>query len=279
MAHWRTYPAGIPTPELLRLAEEALEQGDLIGAGNWYFHAKRRGTPEAKKEIRELLPKLEAAASLGDMEAKELVAAVLLDQGRDPQRAADLFGEVANLGSASAKRELGFMLMNGIGMPSDPERASNLFRSSAESGDGYAAFNLSVNYYNGIGVRRNFREFSHWLKKSAELGIPEACAVLADQLAERGNQTEALNWYVKAAESGHAAAMFAAGVRFRDGAGTDPDPVQAVRWFLSMLDRGNGDGIHEAIAMAPSMTRTQIIEAGRLARRESEAQSLLRRYK
>ncbi|MDX2677064.1 hypothetical protein [Streptomyces soliscabiei] len=48
------------------------------------------------------------------------------------------------------------------------------------------------------------------LRVAAELGIPEACAVLGDQLARKGSDEESLAWYVKAAESGHAPAMFAA---------------------------------------------------------------------
>jgi uncharacterized protein len=34
--------------------------------------------------------------------------------------------------------------------------------------------------------------------------------VLGDQLARKGSDEESLAWYVKAAESGHAPAMFAA---------------------------------------------------------------------
>jgi hypothetical protein len=71
--------------------------------------------------------------------------------------------------------------------------------------------------------------------------------------------------------------MLAAARRFRDGIGTIADPIQAVRWFLSPLDRGNGDGIHEAIELASSMTIDQIREAGRLSGYSDEAELLIRR--
>ena len=274
--NWHLFPAGIPVATLIKFAEDARGRGDLIGAGNWYFYAKRRGVVGAGAKILALVSGLERAAAEGSADAKALIAAILLDRREELDRAARLFGEAADAGVMEGKRELGFMLTNGIGVDRDPARANHLFRQAADVGDGYAAFNLSVNYYHGAGVARNFREFSRWLQAAADLGIPEACAVLGDQLAKKGRESEALHWYVRAAESGHAPAMFAAAGRYRDGVGCETDPVQAVRWFLAMLDRGNGDGIHEAIKLAPSMTPGQILEAGRLAGREAEAQTLLR---
>lgn len=263
--NWRVYPAGVPVAELIERAEEARARGDSVGAGNWYFHAKRRGATGAADRIAALVPELESAVAHGDADAKALLAAVLLDRGSDLGRAARLFGEAADAGVVEAMREWGFMLTNGVGVARDPVRANALFRKAAEAGDGYAAFNLSVNCYQGVGGMRNFREFSRWLRVAAELGIPEACAVLGDQLARKGSDAESLAWYVKAAESGHAPAMFAAAGRYRDGIGCAADPVQAVRWFLTMLDRNNGDGVHEAIKLARSMTPDQIREAGRLS--------------
>ncbi|MER8032085.1 tetratricopeptide repeat protein [Streptomyces bauhiniae] len=272
---WHSFPAGMSTAELVKNAKDADSRGDLIGAGNWYFHAKRRGAIGVEGRIAGLVPGLELAVAQGNGDAKALLAAVLLDRGDDLGRAVRLFGEAADAGVVEGMRELGFMLTNGVGVNRDPVRANVLFRQAAEAGDGYAAFNLSVNYYHGAGGARNFREFSRWLQVAANLGIPEACAVLGDQLAKEGRETESLDWYVKAAKSGHAPAMFAAARRYRDGVGCEVDPVQAVRWFLAMLDRGNGDGVHEAINMAPLMTPDQIRKAGRLAGRTSEAELLL----
>ncbi|MCZ4100631.1 sel1 repeat family protein [Streptomyces sp. So13.3] len=275
MLNWRLFPVGISVEELVKRAEDACDRGDLIGAGNWYFHAKRRGAMNVGVKIASLVPALELAVGQGSADAKALLAAVLLDQRNDLGRAACLFGEASDAGVLEGMRELGFMLTKGIGLDRDAARANVLFRQAADAGDGYSAFNLSVNYYHGVGVARNFREFSRWLQLAADLGIPEACAVLGDQLAKKGREDESLDWYVRAARSGHAPAMFAAAGRYRDGIGCEPDLVQAVRWYLAMLDRGSGDGIHEAIKLVPSMTPEQIVEAGRLSGRNSEAETLL----
>ncbi|MEV1078331.1 hypothetical protein AB0I98_08765 [Streptomyces sp. NPDC050211] len=106
--------------------------------------------------------------------------------------------------------------------------------------------------------------------------MTEAAAVLGDRLAAIDEDAEALSWYLHAARQGHTGSMVAAGCWYRDDLGTAPDPVQAVRWFLAMVDSGNGDGIHEAIQLVKqSMTGEQIRTAGQLASRSSEAETLI----
>ncbi|NVK80023.1 tetratricopeptide repeat protein [Streptomyces morookaense] len=230
-----------------------------------------------REKLVGLASRLEELLKCGDAEAKALLGGVLLDTGSDPARAARLFGEAAEAGVVEGKRGLGFMLNSGVAVHRDPVKANQLSLEAANSGDGYAAYNLAINYYNGHGVGRNVREFMRWLRCASERGIPEACALLGDKLSAQGHDEEALSWYVSAAESGHAPAMYVAGCWYRDGTGVDADPVQAVRWFLTMLDRGNADGIHEAIQLARGMTEAQVREAGRLARREADAVLLMRR--
>ncbi|MFF7204813.1 hypothetical protein [Streptomyces sp. NPDC008141] len=53
------------------------------------------------------------------------------------------------------------------------------------------------------------------------------------------------------------------------------DSVQAVRWFLGMLDMPSFDGIHEIFSMAPSLTDEQIRRGGRLAGRDDEAEKII----
>ncbi|TDU04191.1 hypothetical protein EDD99_2646 [Streptomyces sp. 846.5] len=272
---WRAFPEGISLEDLENRAERAAENGDVIAAGNWLFHAKRRGAQGVREKLQRLVPYLESASAGGDVEASALLAATLLERGKDLERAILLFSAAADSGSPIAMRELGYMLSSGIGAPKDLGRANLLYGRAAELGDGYAAFNLAVNHYHGIGVGRSFRNYSKYLQLAADRGIPEACAVLGDQLADQHREDEALCYYLRAARSGHAPAMFAAALMYRDGNGVEADSVQAVRWFLSMLDRGNGDGVHEILSMLHGMTREQILEAGLLSGRLDDARSFL----
>ncbi|MFF4403332.1 tetratricopeptide repeat protein [Streptomyces sp. NPDC001404] len=274
---WRSYPAGVPVAVLVERGDRALAHGDVVGAGNWYVYANLRGTPGMREKLAALIPQLEELASQENADAKALLGGVILDADSDPVRAARLFKEASEAGIIEGKRGLGFLFDNGIGVPEDPVQANRLFLEAAEAGDGYAAYNLAVNYYKAHGVRRNAREFMRWLRFGAEQGIPKASALLGDTLSAQGRDQEALSWYVKAAESGHTPAMYVAGCWYRDSTGVNADPVQAVRWFLTMLDSGNGDGVHDAIQLARTMTDEQIREAGRLSGHETDAELLIRR--
>lgn len=133
------------------IAQRAARGGDWVAVGNWYFHAKRRGSAEARVSVHNLRPQLEEAASLGVIDAKVLVAALLLDRGEELEHAAGLLEEAAQAGAVEGLRELGVMLNGGVGVPADPVRANELFRRAAEAGDGYAAFNLAVKVEDGLG--------------------------------------------------------------------------------------------------------------------------------
>jgi TPR repeat protein len=258
VSSWRVFPEGVSIQELLERGDQAANSGDFISAGNWYFHAKRRGSTEGRNRARGLQPRLEVLADRGDLDAKVLVAGLLMERGEQLPRAVSLLEAAAREAVVEGMRELGFVLAGGIGTAPDPSRANDLYRAAAEAGDGYAAFNLAVNYYRGHGAGKNFREFAKWLQTAGELGIPEACAVLGDQCAKKGLDGESLQWYIRAARSSHVPAMLVAARCYRDGVGTAVDPVQAVRWLLAPLDRGNGDGVHDAIELAGSMTVEQI---------------------
>ena len=107
-------------------------------------------------------------------------------------------------------------------------------------------------------------------------GVIEAGAALGNRLAAVDRDEEALTRYLWSAERGEPSCMFAAACWYRDGIGTTRDPVQAMRWYFTMLDHGNGDGLHEALELAKSgMTDEQIHEAARLAGRPGNAESTL----
>ncbi|WP_369240797.1 hypothetical protein AB5J56_40760 [Streptomyces sp. R21] len=111
-----------------------------------------------------------------------------------------------------------------------------------------------------------------------------------------------LTYETAAARAGHSAAQRTLGFMYRTARGVEADaflaevlfrclPLGASTatawkqrrtrsrprgWFLAMLDRGNGDGIHEAIQLVKQgMTDEPIRTAGQLAGRPSEAETLI----
>ncbi|POX57846.1 hypothetical protein C3492_41250 [Streptomyces sp. Ru62] len=176
----------------------------------------------------------------------------------------------AEAGFPAGQRTYGHMLATGLGVEEDRARAAELFRAAAEGGDAYGMFNLAQ-------LVEDPEESLRLFEAAAHQGVVPAGAVLGDRLSALDRDEEALGWYVWAAERGHTGAMNAAACWYRDGFGTTPDPVQAVRWFLVMLAHGDGNGIHEAIqlAKARAMEEEQIREAGRLARDPGSAEALI----
>lgn len=255
--------------------ETSLREGDVVAAGNWFVHAMRKGERRAGQRIDELMPQLESLATR-NADAKALLAGILLDRSIDVDRSFELFRNAAESGVPEGKRGLGFMLLNGLGVRKDPVRANRCFESALQDGDLHSAYNLAVNFHNAAGVERNDSEYLRLLRVAADGGIPEACALLGDELSDRDLDAEALTYYLQAAEEGHAPAMFVAACWCRDGVGTEIDRIQAIRWFLGMLDRGNADGIHPAHELAQHMTIGEVREAGRLAGHEEEAELLIR---
>ena len=75
---------------------------------------------------------------------------------RSAQEIADLVRD-ANGGNRDAQRELGFLYLNGQGVPQDFENAAYRFRQAANNGDAVAENNLGLMYLNGQGVSPGFR--------------------------------------------------------------------------------------------------------------------------
>ncbi|MCA6064468.1 tetratricopeptide repeat protein, partial [Thalassolituus marinus] len=95
-----------------------------------------------------------------------------------------------------------------------------------------AQFNLGVMYANGKGVPKD--------------------------------ASQAVTWYRKAVEQGHASAHFNLGVMYANGEGVPKDYVQAAKWFY--LGKANGVEADKAIRQIESrMSHQQIEQAQALA--------------
>jgi TPR repeat protein len=273
----------VPSPghsaaEFIERGRQAAARGDWKAAVNAWIAGSNAGSLASANLVPTAIPPLKAQADDGDADAQALLAGVMLDYVDDSAlpMVFSYAAAAARAGHPAAQRTLGLMYRTGRGVAADAYQAEVLFASAAEAGDAYAAFNLAGMHITGDVRVRDHAQCLRLLRQAVDGGVTEAAAVLGDRLAAVDEDSEALNWYLYAARRGHAGAMFAAGCWYRDGLGTAPDPVQAVRWFLAMLDSRNGDGIHEAIQLAKrGMTDEQIHTAGRLAGRPSEAETLI----
>lgn len=248
----------------------AYHRQDFPEAAYWYLLAAKAGIEIAVRELRLLAPKLRGPART-DRRARTMLGVIRAFHLDDPAGGVELLTASADEGDPVAQRTLGYLIQHGVGTAPDEYRAAALFQAAAEAGDATAAFNLGVLSGHAPGA-------VHWLRIAAEAGITEAYPLLGDQLSRRDLDEEALQWYVRGAGAADKGSMFAAACWYRDGFGGPVDLVQALRWYLAMLDLGSGDGIHEAHKIVSRMTADEIYEAGRLAGRLLEADTFVQKH-
>jgi len=227
-------------------------------------------------DAREVKSALVGAANGGDVEAQNLLGAIELEIERKPRRARRWFEMSAAAGDPAGQRSLRHLYANGLGVKADIARAVDLFRAAAAGGDAFACYNLAAANTQAEGAYCTFEETLELLGSAAEGGVVEAAATLGDLLGRVDRDTEALRWYVWAAERGHFGAMNAAACWFRDGTAGEADSVQALRWFLAPFAHNRADGLHEAIKLAKTMSVEQIRQAALLSGRIDEGETLIR---
>ena len=263
----------------LAQARAAAEAGEWVSAGRAWIEAAKLGNREGAERVSKVAaPQIKIGADAGDVEAQAVLAGIMLDyyDASALPMAVEYAQRAADAGSAEALRTLGFMADEGLGMEQDAQRAAEAWHKASDGGDGYAAFNLAGLHRKGTVKLASEDECDRLLALAAERGVVMAGAVLGDRLSALDRDEEALRWYVWAAERGNVGSMFAAGCWYRDGFGTSPDPVQALRWYFTMFQHGSGDGIHEAHKLAAmGMSDEQILEAGSLAGDEFFGRSLV----
>src|ERR1051326_5820390 len=112
---------------------------------------------------------------------------------------------------------------------------------AAESGDMEAQVALG-NWYKNGNLQTNKAEAVRWYRRAAEQGHAVAqyelgfCYESGQGVTK--DEVEAVRWYRKAAEQGHAAAQNNVGVRYDSGQGVAKDEMEAARWFRKAADQG-----------------------------------------
>ena len=108
-----------------------------------------------------------------------------------------------------------------------------------------AQFNLGVMYYKGLGVPQDDAEAMRWFRRAAEQGHADAQYFLGVMyyLGQGVPQdyAEAVRWFRRAAEQGHAAAQYNLGNMYNIGQGVPQDYAEAMRWFRRAAEQGDAE--------------------------------------
>jgi TPR repeat protein len=183
--------------------------------------------------------------------------------GRSPRQAeerpASAWRKDAEAGNHRAQYELGYCYEKGVGVAHDEVEAFKWYRKSAQGGYAPAQFALGYFHQERSGPD-DHDEILKWYGKAADQGYAKAQFNLG-RYYDRGqsqsgrfvpggatvwttvgipsNPDEALKWYRKAAENGHAQAQYLMGKSYHSGKEVPEDHVQAVKWWRKAAEQGH----------------------------------------
>ncbi len=128
-------------------------------------------------------------------------------------------------------------------------------RQAAERGDSVAQGRLGYLYMNGKGVPQDYGEAARWYRKAAEQGHSGG-AYWFGYLCETGqgveqNSGEAARWYRKAAEQGDAEAQKRLALLYLQGRGVAKDPREAEKWYRKAAGQGAPDAQNALEGLTP----------------------------
>jgi S1-C subfamily serine protease/ribosomal protein L7/L12 len=150
------------------------------------------------------------------------------------------------------KWRMGFFLLlvlcasvQSYALQTDSDRAINQqIIAKAEAGDASSQCALAEIYGSGkFGVIQDYTEAIKWFRKSAEQGHAEAedglGVLYRDGLGVATNSVEAAKWFRKSAEQGFVEAQDNLGHCYAFGEGVSKDEAEAVKWYLKAAEQGD----------------------------------------
>lgn len=124
----------------------------------------------------------------------------------------------------------------------DYQTAFKLFFPLASNGEASAQNNVGNMYGKGLGVPKNDTEAANWYRKAAELGHTLAQYNLGNMLKTglgvEKDELEAVAWYRKAADSGLPPAQYDLAVMYDSVKGVFGDDAEAAKWYRKAADQG-----------------------------------------
>lgn len=134
----------------------------------------------------------------------------------------------------------------------DYTQAFQYFHTAAQLGLPNAQFSLALCYFEGEGVEQNLDMAILWVERASEQGF-EAAAELLELLKtakahpfdlgvacyEKGDYTQAVQYFRIAAEQGDVKAQFNLAHCYAQGEGVEKNQSEAVRWYRAAAEQGD----------------------------------------
>jgi uncharacterized protein len=166
-----------------------------------------------------------------------------LDIAERFDEAETFYRRAADLGYASAFKNLGYMQRTSRGVPENSEAAADLYLEAALRGSNGGRTAVATLYREGMGVPKSNTEALKWYRLAAEDGYPAALDAIGyfylNGLGVDKDETESARYYELAASLGQSNGMYNLGRAYLMGVGVEQDCEQAVTWFVRGLEEGN----------------------------------------
>jgi len=223
----------------------------------WGIKAAASKNKTAIAYLQRLLNRITAKAATGDA-AAQFILARMYQQGRglnaDAAKAEQWLQQSALRGNAKAQYHLAELLMHRnaqekrlvrpealsqTNQNSVVQQAAAWYLKAAAQGDMHAAAQVGALYALGRGLPRDQTQALTWLQKAAESGLAVAQRNLAILLAASKDDDMALLWFNKAAQQGEPVAQNNLALMYALGQGTVVNLSIAVSWLKAAAEAGD----------------------------------------
>jgi TPR repeat protein len=154
----------------------------------------------------------------------------------------------ADAGLAAAQNQLGRRYLHGAHLKQDYAKALHWFNLAAQQGYADAQNNLGMMYASGQGVPADDGIAVKWYRKAADQDYPYSLNNLAERFESgtypniQRNYKQAYDYYLRAANQGHADAQSSLANLYDQGWGVDKDEMMVAYWSQRAAWQGNALG-------------------------------------
>lgn len=206
-----------------------------------YFSGKNR-----TKDLAKARQMFEAAASAGDLRAKNMLGYMLLQGLGGPKNEAmafTLLEQAARENIVTAQINFGHMHEKGIATAKDLDAAISWYQNAAShnSLDGHLKL-IDIFYFGSDGIKPDYAKALPHVKAAATMNHPASQNIYGTMLefgqATQPDLSSALHWYREAALQNDAKAHSSLGRILRATAKTDNQIAEAYAWIKISADQG-----------------------------------------
>lgn len=235
-----------------------------------------------EENIEKAMMWLEKASEDGRVEAQYCLG-VCYEKIGNEDNAVRWYKSAAIGGYDDAQYALGNCYYFGRGIEENEEEAVKWYGEAAAQGNVEAQHQLGTCYYWGLGIEKNRKKAVEWYRKAADQGNVESQWELGEyyydkyehlSLFEYGDEKEfiedfidnedetffedsfdakkeaedaikeAVKWYKKVADQGHAEALYKLGECYEQGEGVEENIEEAIIWYKKAAEHDNFDAMN-----------------------------------